>query len=178
VSGYVSPGGLSARNRGRYFDASRAGAKAQYAYGKINLVHQRALGRGFSWQTAIEAQVANGALLGTEQLNGGGSAAVRGYRESSAFGDWGVVANNELHLPALKFGQPALALDAFAFFDFASLGLHEDDSMDLQSAGVGFNGQFSQALNVRAAIGWPLKTIATNAGDRSARGHVSANLSF
>jgi hemolysin activation/secretion protein len=178
VSGYASPGGLTSRNHGRYFDASRFGAKARYAYARIGLSHQRPLARGFSWQTAIDAQFASGALLGSEQLNGGGASAVRGYRESSAFGDWGVVANNELHLRPLRLSGNG-GIDFFGFFDLASLRLKVDDtSTDLQSAGIGLNGQWGRALSVRASYGWRLKEIDTSRGRSKGHGHVAANVSF
>lgn len=178
ASVFASPGGLSSRNHGRYFEVSRPGAKAGYVYGQLTAQYSRGLPGGASWLTSATGQMASGALLGSEQLNGGGSGAVRGYRESSAFGDYGVVVNNELHAPPVTVAGLRLTLDPFGFVDFASLGLEVDDqSTDLRSAGLGANLQVLDHLSVRFAYGWQLKKL-DNHHDESGRGHVAANLTW
>lgn len=177
VSGFASPGGLGAEDGDRAFNGSRFGAKAAFAYGTINLSHQHPLKFGFTWIANVNAQVATGALLGSEQLNGGGSSAVRGYAESSAFGDEGVVVSNELHLPARPIVRGHDNLDLFAFVDVASLNLKVDDeSSDLRSAGLGLNYQFGRCFSLRFAYGrqWKQLDHSTEHG----HGHLSANLSF
>jgi hemolysin activation/secretion protein len=180
LAGYVSPGGLSDRNRGRYFGVSRFGAKAKYAYAKVSFSHQRAFGdTGFWWSTTAEAQAASGALLGTEQLNGGGVYAVRGYGESTAFGDEGVTVNNELHAPAFSPFKTRDRADAFAFVDAAALhnrGI-ESDSIELASAGVGLNYQVRRHFTLRAAYGWQLKELANIAGKNS-HGHIAVSVAY
>src|SRR5690606_26814709 len=114
----------------------RPGAKAEYAYGTLQLSHARPLAWGFSWRTTLDLQFASGALLGSEQLSGGGSGAVRGYGESSAFGDEGVMANNELHLPPWSLLKGRDQVGLFAFVDVASLRLKVDrESTELCSGG-------------------------------------------
>jgi hemolysin activation/secretion protein len=151
-TGYASPGGLTRYNKDGAFDATRPGARAEYAYGTINVSHQRPLANRFAWISSATLQVSSGALLGSEQLNGGGSYAVRGYRESSAFGDEGIVANNELHAPAFALFKGRDTVDLFAFADFASLHLDVDhESTDLRSVGVGVNYQFGRQFSLRAS---------------------------
>ena len=174
----ASPGGFTAENDDTAFAGSRPGAKAAYGYAKLGLRHQRTLG-AWSLTVSADTQFASGALLGSEQLNGGGSAAVRGYRESSAFGDWGAVGSAELHAPGFALVKGRDRADLFAFVDAASLRLHEDDDgTDLVSAGLGVNYQFGALFSLRAAYGWQLRAIDSSRGVYSGRGHVSANLNW
>lgn len=175
----LSPGGLTRYNDDAAFDGSRPGAKAAYAYAKLGLRHQRALAGGWGLTLTADAQLASGALLGTEQLNGGGSSAVRGYRESSAFGDWGVVGSAELHAPGFAVGKGRDHADLFAFVDAASLRLREDDEgTDLAGAGLGANYQFGAHFSLRACYGWQLRAIDSTRGQYSGHGHLSANFSY
>jgi hemolysin activation/secretion protein len=177
VSGFASPGGLGAEDSDRAFNGSRFGAKAAFAYGTFNFSHQHPLKFGFTWTSNLNAQIATGALLGSEQLNGGGSSAVRGYAESTAFGDEGVVLSNELHAPALPVWRGHDQLDAFVFADLASLNLHVDrESTDLRSVGVGLNYFFGRHVSVRASYGWQLKYL--DHSTEKTHAHLAANVSF
>src|SRR5690606_27110332 len=120
----------------------------------------RTLPLGFWWSTLADFQIASGALLGSEQIAGAGVYAARGYRENTAFGDGGVVVNNELHAPNFALFKGNDSLDLFAFVDFASLNLKVDrESTDLRSAGIGLSYQWSRYLSVRASYGWQLKRL-------------------
>ncbi|QYM79146.1 hypothetical protein K0B96_00595 [Horticoccus luteus] len=175
----ASPGGLTGRNTDSAFAGSRPGAKAAYAYARLGLRHQHALGRGWGLNLSADTQFATGALLGTEQLNGGGSSAVRGYRESSAFGDWGVVGSAELHAPGFALFKGRDRVDLFAFIDAASLRLcHDNESTDLASAGPGVNYQFGRHFSLRAAYGWQLEAIDSSRGVYSGYGHLSASVAW
>ena len=177
VSAYASPGGLTRYNGNRAFGGSRFGARADYVYGKLTLTHQRALPLGFSWSTVADFQVASGALLGSEQLSGAGTYAVRGYRENSAFGDEGLVVNNELHFPPLTLAGAKAQIDTFAFLDAATLHLNvDDDNVELSSVGVGANVGVNRWLSVRFAYGWQWKKLP---GSReNGRGHIAANVAW
>lgn len=177
VSAYASPGGLTRYNGNRAFGGSRFGARADYVYGKLTLTHQRTLPLGFSWSTVADFQVASGALLGSEQLSGAGVYAVRGYRENSAFGDEGVIVNNELHLPPLTVAGAKAQIDTFAFLDAATLHLNvDDDNVELSSVGVGANVGVNRWLSVRFAYGWQWKKLP---GSReNGRGHIAANVAW
>lgn len=177
---YASPGGLGDANDDGAFEVSRPGAKAAYVYGRIEGRYARQLPGGISWSIAGSVQLAGGPLLGTEQLNGGGSGAVRGYRESSAFGDTGVLVNTELHLPGFALAKGRDQMDVFAFVDAASLRDHgpAPETTDLASAGVGANYRFGRHFSLRAAYGWRLREIPNLADQGSGRGHLSASVSF
>lgn len=175
----LSPGGLTRYNDTAAFDGSRPGAKAAYGYAKLGLRHQHGFQGGWGLILSADAQLSTGALLGSEQLNGGGVSAVRGYRENSAFGDWGVLGTAELHAPGFAMLKRRDRADVFAFVDAASLRLHvDDDGTDLASAGVGVNYQFGAHFSLRASYGWQLQPIDSSRGDYSGHGHLSANLSW
>lgn len=174
-----SPGGLTGRNDDAAFAGSRPGARARYLYGRLDGSYGRGLPGGLSLNVAASAQLAGRELLGSEQLAGTGSAAVRGYRESSAFGDDGAVLNTELHLPAFSPFKQSDQADLFAFLDGGVLGTNGvgGDTTELASAGLGLNYRFGRAFTLRAAYGWQMKELPAVAGS-SSRGHVSASLSF
>lgn len=177
---YVSPGKLSAYNDDASFDVARAGAKARYAYGRLDGQYSLPLPRSFAWTINASAQAASGPLLGMEQLAGGGSAAVRGYPESSAFGDEGLLVNTALHLPAfspLKFNDRA---DTFVFLDAAALYNRDPfgDATHLASVGLGLNYQYGRHFSLTASYGRQLTDIPATAGARASRGHIGAVVSF
>lgn len=176
---YASPGGLTPHNEDAAFAVARPGAKAAYAYGRLDARLAQRLPGGFSLTLAAGLQAASGPLLGSEQLNGGGSAGVRGFGESTAFGDDGAVVNAELHLPGFAVAVGRDQADAFVFVDAAVLGTQGPggDTTELASAGVGLNYRLASAFSLRAAYGWALEKPNSFAG-KSGHGHVSANFSF
>ena len=176
---FASPGGLTGRNDNAAFRASRAGATADYVYGRLEMQFAQQLPRGFSWNSTLSSQFSSGPLLGMEQLNGAGVSGVRGYRESTAFGDEGVLVNNELHLPTFSLFKARDQADFFVFLDAAAL--HNlgpfGDTTELVASGVGLNHRFGRAFMLRAAYGWQLKELPAASGGNS-HGHISATVSF
>lgn len=180
ASVYGSPGGLTDDNEDAAFDIARSGAKADYAYGRIDAGHTRQLPRRFSMNVSASVQAASGALLGTEQLNGGGSAGVRGYRESSAFGDAGAVVRTELHMPSFSLMRERDVADVFFFVDGAVLhsrGLG-GDTVELGSSGPGLNYRIGRHFSLSGAFGWQFSDVVSSAGRSSYYGHLNANVSF
>ena len=179
VSVFVSPGGLTNRNDDAAFAASRVGATADYAYGRLDAYFAQRFSSGVMFNASLALQLASGPLLGTEQLGGGGSAGVRGYRESSAFGDEGALLNLELHAPDFS---PFKAKDRATFFVFADgaiLGTRGPGggTTELASVGAGLSYRWSRHFSLRASYGWQLKRLPfVTAGD--SHGHLSAQLSF
>lgn len=177
---FVSPGGVTSRNSDAAFDVSRAGARARYAYVRLDARHEALLPGGFSTSVAATVQLAERPLLGTEQLNGGGAAGVRGYREASAFGDEGVVLNAELHFPGFAFDSDQARGDPFVFLDAASLREHPPFARSLRPAsiGAGFNVQIGRGFSLSFAAGRQLEGLPANNGRRATHAHVNASLSF
>jgi hemolysin activation/secretion protein len=177
---YASPGGLTNHNDDEAFEVSRPGAKAAYVYGRMEGQYSRPLPRGFSWSASASLQLASGSLLGTEQLNGAGSGGVRGYRESSAFGDEGMLVNTELHLPAFPLSKGRDQVDLFAFVDAATL---RDlgpaaNTTELAATGLGVNYRFGGHFSLGASYGWSLKAIPDLADQGAGQGHINASFRF
>lgn len=175
----LSPGGLSKYNNNEAFDGSRLGAHARYAYFRLDGEHSQRLPAGFRWDVRANAQYSNVPLLGSEQIAGSGAYAVRGYPESQAFGDKGVVLRNELHLPLLPLGSLSdSSLDTFVFYDAAWLRSVGQDagSINLSSAGVGASLRWSSAVTLDMTAGRPLKRNV--AGDEGTRVHFRLQVAY
>lgn len=175
----LSPGGLSKYNNNEAFEGSRLGAHARYAYFRLDGEHSQRLPAGFRWDVRANAQYSNVPLLGSEQIAGSGAYAVRGYPESQAFGDKGVVVRNELHLPLLPLGSLSdTSLDTFVFYDAAWLRSVGQDagSINLSSAGLGASLRWSSAVTLDMTAGRPLKRNV--AGDEGTRVHFRLQVAY
>lgn len=181
-----SPGGLSDRNRTRFFRESRVGARAHYVYGSLELSRTHRLPFGASWQSSIRGQLSSGNLLGSEQLSVGGVSSVRGYDDGEVYGDQGLLVGNELRLPALRglarlhprFGD---SVQPLVFVDYGWAHVHtplveEQSSYHLLSSGVGLRYQLARTLSLSAAHGWQWKAVPGRT--RAHRAHVQASLSW
>lgn len=184
-----APGGLTDRNADRFFTISRGGAKASYVYGRANANHSIRLDnvkRGLRWALRFQGQYSSETLLGSEQMSGGGTYAVRGYEEDEAYGDNGVLLAQELRLPpwtkALGGARGVLSVQAFVFQDYAHLWnvnpLPGESGIDLHSVGAGFDAGLGRRASLRAAYGWQLRDTGNNNDGDSGRLHLSANVSF
>lgn len=152
-----SPGKLGRYNEDAAFDGSRMGARARYTYFRLDGDYSQHLPANLRWDIRANAQYSNTPLLGSEQIAGSGVLAVRGYRESQAFGDKGVVLRNELHLPPFQWGEASL--DAFVFHDAAWLRTAgaDADSIRLRSAGLGAALRWGSAVSLDMSIGRQLR---------------------
>lgn len=174
-----SPGGLSAYNDDRAFDGSRLGAHARYAYWRLDAEHVQQLPAGWRWNVRANGQYSNVPLLGSEQMAGSGVQAVRGYPESQAFGDRGLLLRNELHLPPLALGQSGdSSVGVFAFHDAAWLRTvgREAGSTQLASIGLGASLRLGSAVTLDVSAGKPLKRRV--AGEDGTRVHVRLQVAY
>lgn len=185
----ASPGGLSDRNKGRFFDISRAGAKASYFYGRLRASRRQRLPLGFTWAPRVQIQMAGGNLLGSEQASGGGSGSVRGYEEGEVYGDNLLMFSHELILPPLpllqNIGANKLndALQLFVFQDIARLSnvnrlAGERNSTTLHSVGTGFRYNLQQNLTANFTYGWQLKDSGSSRSGDNSRAHIYVQTSF
>lgn len=180
----VSPGGLSADNEDEAFETARAGAESRYLYGTLNLFRDTRLPRGWNWTVQADLQQANGNLLGSEQMSGGGLYSIRGYGEGEVIGDNGFLVRQELLLPPLRLlhgrGIPD-QLRSFLFVDYGQLWnedqLEGEGTTELFSVGAGFTYQLSRNLTAQFAYGWQLEDSGIGSGD-DARAHFNLTLSF
>lgn len=174
----LSPGGSADANNDQAFDVSRSGAPARYAYAKLDAQHSQSLGGDWRWDANASVQLANVPLLGSEQMAAGGVGVLRGFPESTAFGDRGVTLSNELHLPSLQSSSGQQA-DLYLFMDGAYLQTcgGSAESISLSSAGVGADVQWGRSVTLRMAIGWPLHETAGRDLSRP-KGHLRLQWNF
>jgi len=166
LSAIYSPGNTLGHNNYEAFDSLRAASQAKYWYAKGELDRMLRLPEGFSILMHAAGQYSTTRLLPTEQMLAGGYQTVRGFNESSARGDRGVVANFELNMPMLHLmgasGKTADNLNTFVFYDFAyleSVGSYASEpNLNLQSTGIGLRYNLGTNMDLRLAYGWTLRS--------------------
>lgn len=175
------------------FEAFRPGAETTYIIGRLSLARLQPLGgqsrdrAGDSWIVfgRAELQVANGALLGAEQLALGGMETVRGFSERAIMGDQGGNASLELRSPLAGFG-PARHVQAVLFADAGHAISEGEDDMDavtLAGAGAGLRLALGRHARVSVDYGVPVAGAddveeQTGAEVASGRAHVRATVQF
>jgi hemolysin activation/secretion protein len=160
------------------FEARRANASPSFAHVNIDLSHTQELPQGFQIYGRFQGQVADGPLVSSEQFALGGLDTVRGYFESEALGDNGVVGNLEIRSPNVGpmvqqlaktiAGKnittlPTLA-DEWRFFAFTDRGYamidqslaEEQSSFNLWSTGIGTRFKVLGYGNGMLALSVPL----------------------
>ncbi len=165
ISAINSPGNVLGHNNYAAFDSLRAGSQAKYWYAKAELDRLIRLPMGFSALMHTAGQYSNTRLLPTEQMLAGGYQTVRGFNESSARGDRGIIANLELNLPMIHFttwgGKKVDNLNTFVFYDLAylqSVGNYATEpNLNLQSSGLGLRYSLASNVDLRLAYGWTLR---------------------
>lgn len=184
----LSPGGLGGANDDTAFSGLRAGAKARYAVLGFDATRTTKLPGGWSWVLDGRAQLASGALLGSEQFSLGGSGSVRGYEEGEVYGDHGVLLKHELRSPPLAVaarlgaGGWADQLQPLAFLEGGWAGNRhrlpgEKRGVALLSTGLGLRYSLGRILHVRADYGWQLEDTGRNRFGNH-RGHFSLSASW
>lgn len=194
----ASPGGLTSRNEDQYFNTSRSGAKANYLIGRGAFSFATPLPNDFSLHGSVNAQLASGNLLGSEQLMMTGSSAVRGYQDGKIYRDEAIVGRFELHAPSFGLVDllPGLsqnladidlpAQDSLTFLTFADLGAGrnkfpiagEDSAVTVASAGLGLRYFLGPLISVSADYGWELADNADVITDRSSRLHLQVTIGY
>ncbi len=185
ISGINSPGNVLGHNNYAAFDSLRAGSQAKYWYAKAELDRLIRLPMGFSALLHTAGQYSTTRLLPTEQMLAGGYQTVRGFNESSARGDRGIIANMELNLPMIHFttrgGKKVDNLNTFVFYDMAylqSVGSYSTEpNLNLQSTGMGLRYSFSNNVDLRLAYGWTLRHDGLIAAP-SGRLHFGMNMKY
>ncbi len=179
----ASPGGADGHNDDAYFDQSRSGATADYAYLHLGATHQMpldGLASGMRWQLRAAFQSASANLLGSEQFQGGGSNSVRGYEDGEVYADSGVLLSHELHAPV--WAGSAGRLDPFLFQDYARLWnvdpLPSERTVELHSLGLGLGYQWGNTVDLRAAYGWQLKESGSSDSGDDHRAHLTLRVSY
>lgn len=185
---FYSPGGLSPDNTTEAFEEERAGAEAEYFYGRVTVQRSQKLPRNFTLLATASGQLASGPLLASEQFSLGGATTVRGYEEAIANGDRGWLGSLEVYSPPLfilrRFWPeaPEDELKFLVFFDAGGVGNYdlqpgERSYQGLAGVGAGLRYRINTRLNIRFDYGWSLIDIPDVETD-SSRAYVSVSLSY
>ena len=152
------------------FACKRYKAEANYAFLRLEVKHTRQLENGWSLFGRVLGQAASGPLISNEQFSAGGVDTVRGYTESIAAGDNGLVAGIELRTPS--FGKETLdELIFYVFAEGASLSVQEAlpgqiDQYDLLSAGLGLRFKAWGGVSGYLDLAYPFESVSqVEAGD-------------
>jgi len=184
AQGFLSPGGLTARNDDDAFRpgqgrSGRVGADARYAYGRLSVERLQELPSGFSLSARALGQLSTTNLLSSEQLGLGGADYVRGFEEREVNADEGVFVSLELRtpeIPAAELLAGADVRDRLSFLAFLDVGYAalerpaagEQPLYRIASAGAGVRYALGTSLTLRADYGRRISEmgIATRAEDR------------
>jgi len=146
------------------FTLNRFGATGDFIYFRGDLSHTHELPEGFQAYAKVQGQAADQPLISNEQFSEGGLGTVRGYLESEALGDSGIIGTLEMRSPSLSslIGTPLSAVDewrVYVFGDWGVVGIDEplpqqQSTFKLASVGAGtrvkvlnhFNGSLDAAL--------------------------------
>lgn len=168
----------------------RAFSDSNFFHVNADVEHTHTLPEGFQLFAKVQAQIADGPLISSEQMSLGGADTVRGYLESETIGDTGVNGTIEVRTPEIgQFLQKALhgetATDEtgaklpslfrdwrlFAFVDAGTVMIHEPledqtSSYTLWSYGVGTRFKLLEYFDGAITYAVPMidegETIATD----------------
>ena len=183
----LSPGHLTRNNTTASLAMLVPGARARYVYDRLLVTRTTRLPAGWTSITRATGQLANHNLPNSEQLGGGGVGSVRGYFADTALGSTGLLASQEVRLPA--FGLSQLARRGSKLDDLMQFGAFVDiarlrqvkpipdvqSRVTLLSAGGNVHYSIGRFLDVQADLGWRLRRTAT-APERGAYAQVSATI--
>jgi hemolysin activation/secretion protein len=169
------------------FDNKRFDANASFTHINLDVAHTQELPEGFQAYVKVQAQVADGPLVSSEQISAGGLDTVRGYLESEVLGDDGVIGNLEFRSPNLGdmlqkqlkdetgAGTPRFTtFNDWRLFTFADAGHvqiqralpEQQATFDLWSYGVGSRFKVFNDINGILAFSVPMTNQAfTRAGN-------------
>jgi hemolysin activation/secretion protein len=122
IDGYFSPGDMTDHNTDLRFQLVRAGATADYLYGRAFFERRFWLPRCSEFVYRATGQLSEGSLMPTEQLGFGGYNSVRGYDQYAVVGDSGFFMNFELWSPSIPVRQcgtcDCATLRGLVFYDY------------------------------------------------------------
>jgi hemolysin activation/secretion protein len=169
------------------FDAKRFAASPSFTHFNADVSHTQELPEGYQLWGKVQAQVADGPLVSSEQLSAGGLDTVRGYLESEVLGDDGVIGNVEIRSPDIgamlqkqmkdETGQGTPRFTTFnearlfAFADGGHVSIQRPlpeqlSQFELWSYGLGARFKVFNGVNGMAVLSVPMTNQTyTRAGD-------------
>ena len=189
ITGYWSPGKLTAYNDDADYLTQRAGSRADYAYGQFTLNRITRLPFDFTWTIRGELQVSDASLLPSEQLGLGGYQTVRGYDEREANGDQGFLVSTEVATPPISlgnlFGLKKLRdqLQFLGFVDYGGTSLHQltpadvNPNTNLLGIGPGLRYAITPYFSLRFDYGFQMINTGFDTRHNS-RAHLGVLVSY
>ena len=114
-------------------------------------------------------QLANDALLPSEEFSIGGFNSVRGYRQDALLRDNGFVTSVEVRLPILRVSEGQSILQLIPFIDYGigwnNAGKADSEIQNLVSVGLGL--QWQQGDNFTARFNWGIPLVDIDSRDRT-----------
>jgi len=165
------------------FDNKRYRATGGFAYLHGSLNYLYTLPHDFQLYTDIEGQLASQALISNEEMAVGGVGTVRGYLQSEAIGDNGLLSSIELRSPSLGRFSGGL-IDELRLIGFADAGRvwvidplpDQATSIGLLSVGGGLRAKLLKTLSGDLDVGVPLRSNGiTRIGDVRVHFRISAD---
>ncbi len=160
----------------------RNGARPNYIYLTLDGNFNYRLPWEMALQGRFATQIADSPLISYEQFFMGGATSVRGYFESQALADDGVMGSLELHSPRLAPDDWSFVnkLNGLVFFDAARGWIKQalpgqESTVSLYSAGVGMRFKLWRYMVGQLDWAWPLKA---NGDIRSGESRLHFNVAF
>jgi hemolysin activation/secretion protein len=188
ATAFWSPGAMSNNDDNADYEATRAGATADYLYGQFTLNRVTRLPFDFTWTVRGELQESDANLLPSEQLGLGGYDTVRGYDERVANGDNGYLISTEVATPPVSlfhlFGNQTVKdqLQFLGFVDYGGTSLHMVTPADvspnsnLLGVGPGFRYVINPYVSIRFDYGFQLTDLGYNDTGFDSYHHSRAHL--
>jgi len=145
------------------FENKRLVARSNFVHLNVDFDHDQRLPLGLVSAVRFSGQFSNQALVSGEQVAAGGLTSVRGYLQSEAIGDDGVVGSVELRSPsfAQHLGSLIDEWRVFAFADGAYVWVidpaaEQRADFAIYSAGLGTRFQVWRHIHGDVAVAVPL----------------------
>jgi hemolysin activation/secretion protein len=160
------------------FAARRYLGSASFATLRWDLSHEQSIGAGLSVRGRFAGQFAQQALVPAEQFGAGGAISVRGYLESSAFGDRGLLGSLELRTHPAEFAKSFTA-QWLAFYDVAQTSIvdplpEQRTGYTLAGAGAGLRVRSGRTASVSIDVARSFHPVPPQ--DTGWRAHVRLQL--
>lgn len=155
------------------FEASRTGAKADYAILRYGVTYSHAFSSEWQARIAFNGQFTRDLLVAGEQYGIGGPDSVRGYLSREASSDYGYATQVEMYTPNLsdKLGMSDKWRSRLVgFYDFGNV--YRNDPLQgeqagkyLASTGVGLRLAYGKGVNLRLDMAQVIKAHGTRQTD-------------
>lgn len=150
---------------------SRAAGSAEFTRLTLDAERVQVIAGPFSARIALSAQIADKALLASEEFKLGGAAFGRGFDEGELSGDEGIAGLVELRYAVPLSAGPTLQL--YGFYDHGKVWNDDPvtllNGVELASVGGGVRANLTDSLSADLQVAKPLRRDVATKGDRDAR---------